>query len=108
MEQVMKSETDAARVLTTFPLFMHKMFHDFHVDSGELHLNNTQMKALMVVYIENCPHTTWLLGALYIAPWTMEMHQTAPGVIGIAITTWVTGHLVPIVYQAIEDAFRKT
>ena len=50
----------------------------------------------------------WLLGAFDIAPWTMELHQTAPGVIGLAITTWVTGHLVPIVYQAIEEAFRKT
>lgn len=52
----MKSETDAARVLTTFPLFMHKMFHDFHADSGELQLNRTQMKTLMVIYMEHSPH----------------------------------------------------
>jgi DNA-binding MarR family transcriptional regulator len=49
---------DAARVLTTLPFFMHKMFHDFQPDSGKFDLNKTQMKALMVIYVENSPHMT--------------------------------------------------
>lgn len=52
----MKTESIAARALTTFPLFMHKVFHDFQPDSREFNLNKTHMKALMVIYIENSPH----------------------------------------------------
>jgi len=48
----------AARILATFPLFMHKVFHDFHPGSGQLDLNKTHMKALMIIYIENNPYMT--------------------------------------------------
>ncbi len=54
----MNKESIAVRALTTFPLFMHKVFHDFQPDSGELNLNKTHMKTLMVIYIENSPHMT--------------------------------------------------
>ncbi len=54
----MNTDSITARALTTFPLFMHKVFHDFHPDSGDLDLNKTQIKALMVIYIENSPHMT--------------------------------------------------
>jgi DNA-binding MarR family transcriptional regulator len=48
----------AARILSTLPLFMHKVFHDFQPPSGELDLNKTHLKALMIIYIENNPCMT--------------------------------------------------
>ena len=53
-----KDESVAVRILTTFPLFMHKVFHDFHPASGALDLNKTHMKALMIICIENDPYMT--------------------------------------------------
>ena len=54
----MSTDDMAARILTTFPLFMHKVFHDFHHASGKLDLNKTHMKTLMIIYIENNPYMT--------------------------------------------------
>jgi DNA-binding MarR family transcriptional regulator len=54
----MNVDAMAARILTTFPLFMHKVFHDFQPGSGTLDLNRTHMKALMIIYIENNPYMT--------------------------------------------------
>jgi DNA-binding MarR family transcriptional regulator len=53
-----KDESLAAKILTTFPLFMHTLFHDFQPPSGALDLSKTQMKVLMVVYIESAPYMT--------------------------------------------------
>ncbi len=55
---MMSTDDMAARILATFPLFMHKVFHDFHPVSGELDLNKTHLKALMIIYIENNPYMT--------------------------------------------------
>jgi DNA-binding MarR family transcriptional regulator len=52
----MNDETIAVKVLTTFPLFTHKMFHDFLPDTGKYNLNKTQVKALLVVHVEDSPH----------------------------------------------------
>jgi len=52
------AESTAAWVLTTFPLFMHKVFHDFHPATSHLELNKSQMKALMVIHLEDSPHMT--------------------------------------------------
>ncbi|MEE9306816.1 MAG: MarR family transcriptional regulator [Spirochaetia bacterium] len=52
------TDSIAAIALTTFPLFMHKVFHDFHHESGDFDLNKTQIKALMVIYFENSPYMT--------------------------------------------------
>ena len=46
------------KILATFPLFMHKVFHDFRPASGALDLNKTHMKALMIIYIEDNPYMT--------------------------------------------------
>ena len=54
----MTTDDMAARILATFPLFMHKLFHDFHPASGELELNKTHLKTLMIIYIENNPYMT--------------------------------------------------
>ena len=54
----MKDESVAVGILTTFPLFMHKVFRDFQPVSGTLDLNKTHMKALMIIYIENDPYMT--------------------------------------------------
>jgi DNA-binding MarR family transcriptional regulator len=54
----MGADDMAARILATFPLFMYKVFHDFHPGSGVLELNKTHMKALMIIYIENNPYMT--------------------------------------------------
>ena len=54
----MNADDMAAKILATFPLFMHKVFHDFHPGSGALELNKTHMKALMIIYIENNPYMT--------------------------------------------------
>jgi DNA-binding MarR family transcriptional regulator len=54
----MSTDDMAATILATFPLFMHKVFHDFHPGSGELDLNKTHLKALMIIYIENNPYMT--------------------------------------------------
>jgi DNA-binding MarR family transcriptional regulator len=54
----MKQHSMEARVLTTFPLFMHKVFHDYHPDTEPFALNRTQMKALMIIHIESSPHMT--------------------------------------------------
>jgi DNA-binding MarR family transcriptional regulator len=43
-------------VLTTFPLFMHRVFHDFHPDTGKYNLNKTQVKTLLVVHAGDSPH----------------------------------------------------
>ena len=48
----------AATAITTFPLLMHKVFHDFHAELQQLPLNRTHMKALMVIYLESSPHMT--------------------------------------------------
>ena len=54
----MNTDDMAAKILATFPLFMHKVFHDFHPASGALDLNKTHMKVLMIIYIENNPYMT--------------------------------------------------
>jgi DNA-binding MarR family transcriptional regulator len=54
----MNTDDMAAKILATFPLFMHKVFHDFHPASGALDLNKTHMKALMIIYIEDNPYMT--------------------------------------------------
>jgi DNA-binding MarR family transcriptional regulator len=55
---MLKDESVAVRILTTIPLFMHKVFRDFHPATGSLELNRTHMKALMVIYLENDPYMT--------------------------------------------------
>jgi DNA-binding MarR family transcriptional regulator len=55
---MVKDESVAVRILTTFPLFMHKVFRDFQPASGALDLNKTQIKALMIIYIEDNPYMT--------------------------------------------------
>ena len=55
---MLKDESVAARILATFPQFMHKVFHDFKPGSGALDLNKTHLKALMIIYIENDPYMT--------------------------------------------------
>ena len=55
---MLKDESVAARILSTFPLFMHKVFHDFQPDSGALDLNKTHLKALMIIYIDREPYMT--------------------------------------------------
>jgi len=52
----MKDETVAVQVLTTFPLLMHKMFHDFQPDTRKYDLNKTHVKVLLVVHVEDSPH----------------------------------------------------
>ncbi len=52
----MSADDMTARILVTFPLFMHKVFHDFNPASGKLALNKTHMKTLMIIYIENNPY----------------------------------------------------
>ena len=47
-----------AEVLTTFPLFMHKVFGDFAPHTGSYRLNGTQIKVMMVVHIHGAPHMT--------------------------------------------------
>jgi DNA-binding MarR family transcriptional regulator len=54
----MKTDDLAAKILATFPLFMHKAFHDFLPTTGTLDLNKTHMKALMFIYIGNEPYMT--------------------------------------------------
>jgi len=54
----MKDEEMVARVLTSFPLFMHKVFHDFKPDTGNYELNRTQIKVLMIIHTGNQPHMT--------------------------------------------------
>jgi len=54
----MRNDDLAAKILATVPLFMHKVFHDFHPGSGELDLNKTHLKTLMIIHIENNPHMT--------------------------------------------------
>ena len=55
---MLKDESVAVRILTTFPLFMHKVFGDFQPACGALDLNKTHMKALMIICIENDPYMT--------------------------------------------------
>lgn len=54
----MEPLTLGAEVLTTFPLFMHKVFRDFAPDTGGHALNRTQMKVLMIVHIHVTPNMT--------------------------------------------------
>jgi DNA-binding MarR family transcriptional regulator len=44
------------RLLTTFHLFRHKVFHDFRPKTGELELNRTQFRTLMAIHLESSPH----------------------------------------------------
>ena len=54
----MSADDMAARILATFPLFMHKVLHGFQPGSGTLDLSKTQLKVLMIIHIENSPHMT--------------------------------------------------
>jgi DNA-binding MarR family transcriptional regulator len=44
------------RLLTTFHLFRHKIFHDFKAETGPVTLNRTQCRALMAIHLETRPH----------------------------------------------------
>jgi DNA-binding MarR family transcriptional regulator len=59
-QQAMSTPWIAATAITTFPLLMHKVFHDFHAGLEQLPLNRTHMKALMVIYTQGFPHMTQL------------------------------------------------
>ena len=48
----------ALQILSTFPLFMHKVFHDFLHETGEYELNKTHMKTMMIIYMGDHPHMT--------------------------------------------------
>jgi len=54
----MTDEEMALQILSTFPLFMHKIFHDFRYETGEYELNKTHMKALMIIHMGDNPHMT--------------------------------------------------
>lgn len=54
----MSQDEMVAQVLMAFPLFMHKVFHDIKRETKEYALNRTQMKALMIIHLENQPHMT--------------------------------------------------
>jgi len=47
-----------AEVMSTFPLFMHKVFHDFAPDTRGHTLNRTQTRVLMIVHTHGNPHMT--------------------------------------------------
>ena len=44
------------RILTTFPMIMHKILHDFHPDTGDYALNRTQSRTLLIIHLEGSPH----------------------------------------------------
>jgi DNA-binding MarR family transcriptional regulator len=48
----------ASQILSTFPLFMNKIFHDFRHVTGEYDLNKTQVKALIIIHMDDNPHMT--------------------------------------------------
>ena len=54
----MTDEEIVTRVLTSFPLFMHKVFHDFKPETGSYGLNRTHIKALMIIHTSHQPHMT--------------------------------------------------
>jgi DNA-binding MarR family transcriptional regulator len=44
------------KLLTTFHLFRHKVFHDFKPEAGETALNRTQFRTLMAIHQAASPH----------------------------------------------------
>jgi len=54
----MTDEEMVSQILSTFPLFMHKIFHDFWHGTEESELNKTQMKTLMIIHMDDHPHMT--------------------------------------------------
>ena len=54
----MTDEDMVTRVLTSFPLFMYKVFHDFKPETGGYDLNRTHIKALMVIHTGHQPYMT--------------------------------------------------
>ena len=52
----MKQEAMVEKLLTTFHLFRHKVFHDFKPDTGDATLNRTQLRTLMAIHLERAPH----------------------------------------------------
>jgi len=52
------------KLLTTFHLFRHKVFHDFKPETGETALNRTQFRTLMAIHQAEAPHMSQVCSQL--------------------------------------------